>query len=291
MIPVVALASGIGGRYPGAEYGPKILHEKWTSDIEWQDYIVPGNQYDDLKAEIERINQKLAQSVCKCVSENPFTIVLGGDHSCGMGTWSGASVALAKKNQELGLIWIDAHMDCHTLDTSHSGFIHGMPVASLIGLGHPPFKSILSPHQKINPKNVFIIGARSYEQEEVEHVENLGVQFFSIEEVQNRGLSSILKEAVSTFVEKKIPYGISLDVDFFSPESMPATNTPVENGVDPEQFLDSCKIFERYPPLVFEYVEFNPQKDIDHVTLTKSIQILDRVVDAYKVSREELVGV
>ena len=137
-----------------------------------------------------RVSAQLAHYVFDSTFNQRCFLTLGGDHSCAIGTWSGAASALAQQQKELGLIWVDAHMDSHTHDTSTSHNIHGMSLAALLGHGRPALTNILSSHSKLKPENVYLIGVRSYEQAEQDLLERIGVKVFYMQEVAEKSLKN-----------------------------------------------------------------------------------------------------
>ena len=226
---------------------------------------------------IPALNAQLAREIYACAIEHPFVVSIGGDHSCAVGTWSGVAEAMRLHQKEIGLIWIDAHMDSHTPETSETGNIHGMPLGALLGYGAESLTHILSKNPKLKPENVFLVGIRSFEEGEKLLLERLGVRIYYMEEVHERGLKAVLSEIVQNLKLRNIPYGISLDVDFFDPSEIIATGTPVSGGGNIEEFIQSYSEFEHFPPIAFELVEFNPAKDSGGKTLQHILRILDRV--------------
>ena len=254
----IGLASGLGGRHLGAGEGPPLIQKTLPFDVEWKNMIYPEKETLDKFEHISLLNTQLAEAAYIAAKNYPFTVVIGGDHSCGIGTWSGIATA---QEEEIALLWLDAHMDCHRPETSESGNVHGMPVASLLGHGSPYFTEILSKKPKIKPENLFLIGIRSYEKPEQELVERLNIRVYYIEEVKEKGLQVVFKEILDIIKEKKLKYGISLDIDFFDPSYMSATGTPEENGLSLNEFLEGYSVFDTHPPIAFEFVEFNPPCD------------------------------
>jgi arginase len=277
MIPYVGLASGLGAGNDGCRQGPLFIQEHLPNDVDWKAMIQPKSLILDKWEHIPLLNQELAQATLACATEHPFTIIIGGDHSCAIGTWSGIAEAARRQGQELGLIWLDAHMDSHTPESSESGNIHGMPLASLLGIGSSSLTQILSEHPKLKPQNVFLVGIRSFETPEKELLERLGVRIYWMDEVHERGLKTVLAEVVENLSTRKIPYGISADIDFFDPSYMSATGTPVEKGANPDEFIQNYSVFETFPPIAFEFVEFNPDRDTEGKSLHYTLKILERV--------------
>lgn len=280
MVPVIGIASGLGGHHSGSSFGPELIQEKFSVNVNWKKMIHPESEFVNKNQQISLMNQMLAEETYESVLQHPFTMVIGGDHSCAIGTWSGVAEALRTRGEELALLWIDAHMDSHTPETTPSGNLHGMPLATLLGHGPQHLTQMLSALPKVKPENVFLIGIRSYEDAEKLLLEKLNVRVYYIEEVQERGLKAVFSEIIENLSSKKMPYGVTLDIDFFDPEIMSATGTPVDNGIDPQEFIENCYFFDTYPPVAFEYVEFNPPQDKENQSLDWTVQILQRVVEA-----------
>ncbi len=152
--------------------------------------------------------------------------VIGGDHSCAGGTWTGVARML---QGELGLVWIDAHMDSHTPATSHTGRLHGMPLAWLLGQGDDALYGLSA--GVVDPEHVALIGVRSYEPEEKERLDRLGVRVFHIEEVHRRGLDTVAAEALAIAARGTSGFGVSIDLDAVTPEEAPGVGTPVADGI------------------------------------------------------------
>lgn len=291
MIPVIGLASGLGGSHEGSRLGPQLIQEHLSAETEWKKMICSGSSPLDKRQEIPLLNEKLAREVYACAQEHPFTMVIGGDHSCGIGTWSGIATALHQQGEDLAVIWMDAHMDAHTHETTPSGNIHGMPLASLLGSGAQDLTQLFSQHPKLKPENAFLVGVRSYEEEERTLLEKLNVRVYYMDEVRKRGLKVIFEEIVNNLNIRQLSYGISLDIDFFDPNLMSATGTPEANGVDPQEFINAYASFEKYPPIAFEYVEFNPAQDKGNQSLDWSLRILRRVIQAGRlIQKKELIS-
>lgn len=276
MIPFVGLASGLGAGNEGCQNGPVVIRENFQG-VDWKAMIHPTSPSSPKWEQIPALNAQLAQAIYACAIDHPFVVSIGGDHSCAVGTWSGVAEAMRLQQKDIGLIWIDAHMDSHTPETSESGNIHGMPLASLLGTGAESLTHILSENPKLKPENVFLVGIRSFEEEEKRLLERLNVRIYYMDEVRERGLKTVLAEIVQNLKLRNIPYGISLDVDFFDPSEIIATGTPESGGGNPEEFIQNYSVFESFPPIAFELVEFNPDKDTEGKTLQHILRILDRV--------------
>ena len=212
-------------------------------------------------AAIARVATHVADAVDRLVTQGERFIVLGGDHSCAVGTWSGAARALRAQGP-IGLIWIDAHMDMHVPETTHSGYINGMPAACLLGRGAPALTKLAGGPPAIDPRHLCLVGVRSFEPEEMVLAERMGVRVIQMDEVRRRGLDAALAEAHAIANNGAIGYGISLDLDGLDPRDAPAVATPVPGGISAAELLanwgaltsgDHC--------LGCEIVEYNPYRD------------------------------
>lgn len=208
--------------------------------------------------------RKLAQSVSKNILRYPRLLVVGGDHSCAIGTWSGMKKAYPKAR--IGLLWLDAHLDAHSPLTSPSGNVHGMPVSCLLGNKHPLFKHLTDSQTIINPHDCIIIGVRSYEQQEARWLNCQGVEWHSLSSTPHPAMS--LDIALRKLCRHCDIVGISIDLDAFDPNFAPGVETPAANGVDPIAVLPIIKRWLTHPKIrCLEIAEYTPVNDRDDITL------------------------
>lgn len=228
---------------------------------------------------------ELALLVSEVIQQQNKFAVIGGDHSCAIGTWHGVANALGAENP-FGLIWIDAHLDAHTPETSISGNLHGMPLAVLLGYGDESLVNLLAPSPVLKPENVVLIGARNIENEELALLRDLGVRLFFMPEIEKRGLNCILKEAYRTVTTGAKYFGISIDLDALDPSQAPGVNTPEPAGLDVNQLMNAFQYLWKHKLLHqrnsnkktqykgflgVEIAEFNPFNDKDH----RTVQVMD----------------
>lgn len=281
-INVIGIASGIGANDIGCQGGPQAIKEacvtllkKSYQQVNWVDITLPKLATEDKYEKISHICTETAQLTYQSVKEKTFFLAVSGDHACAIGTWSGVAHALLDSGEKLGLIWVDAHMDSHTPETSESGNIHGMPLASLMGYGDHRLTQVLNTHPKILPENVCMIGVRSYEKGEETLLKRLGVKIYFIEEVNERGLDVVFKEAVHYIQSKTNRYGLTIDLDAFDPTEIPGVGCPVKNGLHPEEFLKAIKkVREQVDFLGVEIAEFNPYRDKQEITKNFFLDLL-----------------
>jgi len=260
---ILGYACGLGAGDAGCADGPAFLFNNYP--IENQQIFYPVSLPDKAQ-QIEEICQRLAEATCQLTKDNEFFHVIGGDHSCAVGTWTGVAKALGPENP-LGLIWIDAHMDAHTPTTSLSGNIHGMPVATLLD-------------SVIKPANICLIGIRSYESGELDLLKSLNVKIYFIEEVKHRGLDVVFQEAHQIVTTHTKAWGLSLDLDGLDPEEAPGVGTPEINGVASQELIQALKKYavpDKYQGTLkgFEIAEFNPHLDKDHKTVDLIMLLMD----------------
>jgi arginase len=290
---LLGYASAAAGVDEGCARGPVVLQQSSCMNelrdhsiaYQWGDFFYVDHKDNDLRVDekVRQVNLRLAQAVSNVVKQKAFFSVIGGDHSSAIGTWSGVYHALHQAG-EVGLIWIDAHMDSHTPETSESGRIHGMPLAVLLGYGYPTLTSILHDTPKIKPENLCLIGVRSYESGEVALLKRLNVRIYFMQEVADRGIDAVLRDAVSHVTKNTIAYGVSIDLDGIDPVDAPGVDVPEPNGI---RAADLSRALENHvvSDLRFigaEIVEFNPARDKQQLTEKLIIKLLHTLANGKK---------
>ncbi len=258
----------------GCEQAPDRVKTKLQLEQLWQKTVYfEGSQRRLLALNaLNTFSTELAQVTKNVIEQGDKFITIGGDHSCAVGTWSGVHAATG----EFGLIWIDAHMDAHTTESSHSGNLHGMPVAALMGYGDDKMTKILSDNPKLKPENVVLIGIRSFEEPEQAILKSLGVQVFMMEDVHALGFKHCFDSAMKHFKSKEIPFGISFDLDGLDPQYLDALGTPVEDGVSLPDVLASFKDMPKEQLIGLEITEYNPT--LDHND--KGVEVMANIIAA-----------
>ncbi|MBL4818628.1 MAG: arginase [Deltaproteobacteria bacterium] len=291
--PVVSLigaALGLGSSLSGCAQGPDILRqhqpELLMSNAHVQaiwDELIRANRSrpENVVSTISRFCLALAERVKETIDNGERFTVIGGDHACAIGTWTGAAMAIADRGP-LGLVWIDAHLDAHTPETSPSHCIHGMPVASLLGYGAPDLTDLLRPEAKLLPQHLCLVGVRSYEQDEIELLKKLGVRIILMEEIHRYGLEAALFEAVNIASSGTAGFGISIDVDAIHTDDAPAVGTPAADGIRATQLISAiAKLNTGQNLLGYEIAEFNPSLDIEEQTVNTICDLLVATVANY----------
>jgi arginase len=216
--------------------------------------------------------RRLAIAVGQAASQNKVPLLLGGDHSIAVGSIAGLSRTFRKKKQSVGLIWMDAHADMNTPETSPSGNIHGMPLACCIGMGPKELTHLFGYSPKVAPRNVALVGVRNVDQLEAPHVRGSGVRAFTMRHIDERGLRAVMDEAIEIASNGTAGFHLSLDMDYVDPSEAPGVGTPVRGGgtyreahLAMEMICDSGKM------LSMEVVEVNPV--IDEVNRTADLAV------------------
>lgn len=284
-INIIGYVCGVGAGDTGCKDGPAQVFSKledWVSSMPLNSVqLLEPQEGKNKKLEvIQNICERLANLTKKSLEENTQFIVIGGDHTCAIGSWSGARAYL-QENDRLGLIWFDAHLDSHTPETTESGNIHGMPLACLLGYGSPELTQIMDPRPKLRHEDVCIIGARSFESGEMALLQQLGVRIYPIEEVQQRGIVAVLQEAKMLVSRHTKGYGLSIDLDGFDPLDAPGVGSPEANGVNTKEFCLAVKSWMRDPKLLgTEIVEYNPHRDHHFKTRELIFNLMNSLLQA-----------
>ena len=218
---------------------------------------------------------RLAERVEGAAAKGHFPIVLGGDHSIAAGTVSGMARHLHKQNRKLGLIWIDAHADMNTPESSPSGNVHGMPLACLTGHGPVELTRIAGFSPAVDPANVILIGLRSVDAEERLIVKKTGVKAFTMREIDERGLRSVMEEAIRLATDGTAGFHLSFDMDSVDPHEAPGVGTPVKGGMTyREAHLAMETICDSNAMLSMEVVEVNPVIDEQNRTAILAVELV-----------------
>lgn len=285
---------GWGAQNHLAELGPKALQafgiEALLSTkhpaIAWRTMLSAPSPYETGKKlnYPERLQQvtffceQLAAEVKQSLSDKHCPLVIGGDHAMAVGTWSGAIAAMAA-SQSFGLIWVDAHMDSHTPQTTPSHAIHGMPLAALLGYGESALTHLAGKSPKLDPRHVVLIGVRSFEEGEAALLKRLNVKVYYMEDIKQLGIKTVFAEALAQVTHGTKAFGLSIDIDAFDPSIAPGTGTPEPDGLFASEVLDAVSVLAQHPLFcALEIAELNPTKDVNDKTLMLTQQILEAVV-------------
>jgi len=217
----------------------------------------------------------LAKAVDNITKSDKFPLILGGDHSVAVGTVAGVSHAFRERGQEIGLMWIDAHSDMNTPETSPSGNIHGMPLACCLGNGPQELTNIFGYSPKVEPRNVALIGLRDVDMSERRSIRDSGVNAFTMRDIDERGLKSVMQDAIELATRGTAGFHLSFDMDVIDPDEAPGVGTPVRGGMTyREAHLAMETICDSSLMVSMELVEVNPVLDIANRTALLAVELI-----------------
>lgn len=239
-----------------------------------EDLSARGRNTSYLSAIID-ICRKLAVETEAAVNEGFVPLSLGGDHSLAAGSVAGVSSAFHDRGERIGLIWLDAHADLHTPDSSETGNIHGMPLAHLLGHGDSELSSISRAHPAVLAKNVALVGVRDLDPSEKRHVQEYGVTAFTMREIDERGLKSVMTDALAIALDGTAGVHVSCDLDWLDPYEAPGVGTPVPGGATFREGHLAMELISDSGKLVgIDLVENNPTLDLRNTTAELSVDLV-----------------
>jgi arginase len=226
-------------------------------------------------AEIAETCTRTAEAVVKTLEEDMTPLVLGGDHSLAAGSISGVAEFYHRQGQKIGVIWIDAHSDINTPETSPSGNVHGMPLAALLGMGPESLANICGYAPKISGENTVLVGVRDIDLAERENIRRAGVtHVYTMRDIDERGMRAVMEEALRAAGEGTAGYHVSLDMDWIDPEDAPGVGTPVRGGATYREAHLAMEILADDGRLLsFEIVEVNPILDEHNRTADLAVEL------------------
>lgn len=225
--------------------------------------------------EISEASEELAQMVEAALDEDSIPVVLGGDHSIAIGSVAGVASYYHKHGQKIGIVWLDAHSDVNTPESTPSGNIHGMPLAALLGRGAKELTHIAGFAPKVLPENVVIIGARSVDPPERELLKELNIRVVTMSELDERGMATVIKEAVDIATKDTAGFHVTMDMDFIDPTYAPGVGTPERGGATyRESHLAMEKLADSGKVLSVEITEVNPLFDTSNQTATLAVELI-----------------
>jgi arginase len=244
-----------------AELGHKVIDDGDVV-IKNMEELKVGNERARYLPEIARASSIIARKIEKIASLGHFPLVLGGDHSIAIGSVSGLAGLARARGQKMGLLWIDAHGDINTPETTPSGNIHGMPLAVLLGFGAPELTAIAGPFAKAEPANVALVGIRSLDAGEKKRLKETGVQVHTMSDIDRHGVERVMKKALAGVTSGTSLVHVSMDLDAVDPTVAPGVGTPVKGGLDyREAHLIMELIADAGVMTSLELVEVNPILD------------------------------
>lgn len=288
VVEIVGVPMDLGQDRRGVDMGPSALrYARATSGLEELGYevndrgnvqvpipevVARGGGIPHLNV-IQETCERVAEVAAEVVAESGLPVFLGGDHSISIGAVSG--VASAPGAGRTGAIWVDAHADFNTPDTSPSGNVHGMPLATLTGLGSPDLTAIGGPEPSLKPEDVVIIGLRSVDSVEQRALLDAGVKVFTMSEIDAHGIHAVVRQAAEVLSHLDRVH-LSFDLDVMDPEIAPGVGTPVRGGLTyREAHLLAEQIHSVGAITSLDLVEVNPMLDVKNQTAELAVELLE----------------
>jgi len=290
-VGVIGVPLAYGASMAGVELGPAALRVarlnrriaqlgykvRDLGDLDVEEEQAPPEPGDKLKhlREISSACEDLARKAEEVLTKGELPLILGGDHSIAIGSIAGFASYCRKLEEKPGLIWFDAHADMNTPETSPSGNIHGMPLAVLLGFGAPQLTNIANFSPKVDPSLSVHIGARDIDREERELVRTLGIRFITMREIDERGMSACMDEAIEIASRASGGFAVTFDVDVLDPGDAPGSGTLVRGGLTyREAHLAMEKIADAGGMRSLEVVEINTALDINNKTAELGVELI-----------------
>ena len=235
-----------------------------------------GNKNAHYITEIAETCARTAEAVIATLEEGGIPLVLGGDHSLAAGSISGVSEFYRRRGQKIGVIWIDAHSDINTPESSPSGNVHGMPLAALLGLGPEPLGNLFGYSPKMAPQNTVLIGVRDIDAAERENIRRAGVsEVYTMRDIDERGMRAVMDDAIRIATAGTAGFHLSLDMDFVDPKDAPGVGTAVRGGATyREAHLAMEMICDSGKMVSMEAVEVNPVIDESNRTASLAVELI-----------------
>jgi arginase len=290
-VSILGVPLGFGQGKGGVDLGPSAIRVAGIADrIAQLGYEV--HDLDDLEierprsrpaageklkylAEVYAACERLAAQVEHIMDTGELPITIGGDHAIAIGSLAGVAKSFRKRKEKLGLIYFDAHADMNTPESTPSGNIHGMPLAVLLGRGAPELVNLGGFAPKFDPILCAHVGARDLDTGERKLIRELGIRFFTMREIDERGLSACMDDAIAIATKGTGGYAVTFDVDALDPRDAPGSGTLVRGGLSyREAHLAMEKIAEAGGMQSLEVVEINTALDVNNRTAELGVELI-----------------
>jgi arginase len=285
-VAIIGAALDLGAGRRGVDMGPSAIRYAGLHDrlnglgfdvLDWSDVetaVLEATEDTDPTArylpEIKAACGRVAQLVGMALDQGLLPLVLGGDHSVALGTLGG----LAKARGTGGVLWIDAHGDMNTPDSSPSGNVHGMPLAAALGLANGRFQSDAWTLPAVDPTRVALVGLRSLDKRERETIHSLGIRAYTMSDIDRIGIERAIRESLTQIAGPGFVH-VSLDMDALDPEVAPGVGTPVRGGLSyREAHLALELVAESVLAGSLEVVEVNPILDRENATAALAVELV-----------------
>ena len=290
-LAVISVSIDLGAGRRGVDMGPSALRiAGLTETVESLGYpvmevgtvtacgpetVAEGESNAKYLEEITRVCKLAGEMTRTGLEKGCFPLVLGGDHSLSVGTTAGVAAHHRERGGSIGLLWVDAHTDMNTPETTPSGNVHGMSLAALTGRGPAVLTELMGPGPAVRPGHVVVLAARDLDGREKDAVREAGVRVITMSEIDERGLGDCMDEALERLTDGTTGFHVSLDLDSIDPLMAPGVGTPVAGGLTYREAHLICEKIARTGKLVgLEVVELNPVQDLENKTARLAIGLV-----------------
>jgi arginase len=290
-VAIIGAPMDLGAGRRGVDMGPSALRLAGVDErirsigydvqdlgnvqVDQPESLPEGPQRARYLPQIAHTCTRLADMVYRASGEDKLPLVLGGDHSVAVGTVSGLSRRYREKGHKIGMVWIDAHADINTPESSPSGNVHGMPVACIIGIGPEEMTNIYGYAPKIEARNVALVGLRDVDRTEAPQVKGTGVTAFTMRAIDERGLRAVIEDAIAIASDGTAGFHVSFDMDAVDPGEAPGVGTPVRGGLTyREAHLAMEIVCDSGSVVGMEVVEVNPVLDQANRTAVLGVELV-----------------
>ncbi|HEY7635403.1 MAG TPA: arginase [Gemmatimonadales bacterium] len=291
IVHVLGVPMDLGSGRRGVDMGPSAIRIAGLSDrlrelghkvVDEGDFSIKnleelrvGDEHARYLAEIARASRLVCRKIERVMDRGDFPLVLGGDHSIAVGTVSGVAAHAHRQRKKVGVLWIDAHGDINTPQTSPTGNIHGMPLASLLGDGPEELTGVGGDFRKVDPANVALVGIRSLDEGEKVRLKRYGVQVHTMSDIDRHGIHRVMKKAMARVTDGTAYLHVSFDLDAVDPTVAPGVGTPVKGGLDyREAHLIMELLSDSGRMTSLEMVEVNPILDDRNASATFAVELV-----------------
>lgn len=291
VVQILGVPLDLGGARRGVDMGPSALRiagigERLTAMgrtvVDKGDLAAPipetqteRDPHKKYVREIARVCQKLYSQVYQALEDGALPVVLGGDHSLAAGSAGASADFAAAKGHDIGLLWVDAHGDMNTPQTTSTGNVHGMPLAALIGPEPAELSKIGVRSPKVRADKTVLIGVRNLDTEERARIKDAGIHVFTMKDIDRDGIANIMERAIAIAGKDTDGIHVSFDLDVCDPTIAPGVGTPVKGGLDyREAHMVMEMIADSQRLLALDIVEVNPILDAQNQTAILGVELV-----------------
>ena len=281
---IVYASSDLGVNIEGSEKAKEKLNEI-TKNLEnvyevKKENVAKSYDKNDMEKNLVPLNKFNEKLYNKIVSlKDGITLTIGGDHSIAIGS----ALASKKKNENIGIIWVDAHGDYNTFETTTTGNLHGMPFATVDGINGDRLSYFFG-GKYFDPKNSVLFGGRDIDEKEWDNLKRENIKNYSTEDLIKGNIENLVKEALEICTKGKDGVHVSIDVDLIDPNDAPGVSVKAKDGIKKELAFEILKCLLKEKDLIksIDLVEFNKDKDKDDVTYEITKKMLEMIINEYK---------